>query len=146
MLIRIFLLFTTLRVSIKQEKLSKVRRCSEKKITIKDSKTLSSQYLRAGIDGDDLLANRIRESFCPRQQMTLVCSLAFSDFFCFFSCFHILKDLPKTPQITLKETKTELQPTLLHSLVEFSPLHHIPPVSINIETVILITNTITFLP
>ena len=111
-----------------------------------ESKTLSSQYLRAGIDGDDLLANRIRESFCPRQQMTLVCSLAFSDFFCLFSCFHILKDLPKTPQITLKETKTELQPTLLHSLVEFSPLHHIPPVSINIETVILITNTITFLP
>ena len=27
-----------------------------------------------------------------------------------------------------------------------SRLHHIPPISINIETVILITNTITFLP
>ena len=43
----------------------------------------------------------------------------FQWFFCLFSCIHILKDLPKTPQITLKETKTELQPTLLHSLVEF---------------------------
>ena len=64
----------------------------------------------------------------------------------FFVClFSYSKRLAKDSANNSQGNKDWTPTNIATLLVEFSPFHHVPPVSINIETVILITNTITFL-